>query len=270
MADRPRSIHWPEYLIEGAGLGLFMVSAAVFGALLNHPASPFVHAIPSALLRRALMGVAMGSTAVAIVYSRWGQRSGAHINPAITLTFYRLGKVARRDAIAYVAAQFIGGAFGLVVAGSLMRGALADPSVNYVATQPGAYGYGAAFTAEAAISFVLMLTVLSLSNTPALARLTGICAGLLVCCYITLEAPISGMSMNPARTFASALLAHSFMGLWIYFTAPALGMLAAAELFTRRYGLQRVACAKLHHPHDGVCIFGCQTKPPRQASIQAA
>lgn len=270
MAERTRSIHWPEYLIEGAALGLFMMSAAAFGTVLNHPASPAVRAIPNPLARRALMGLWMGTTAVAIVYSRWGQRSGAHMNPAITLTFYRLGKVVGRDVIGYVAAQFIGAVLGLTVAAMLLRGALSDPSVNYVTTLPGGYGYAVAFGAEAAISFLLMLTVLTVSNTAAIARFTGVCAGLLVWTYITLEAPLSGMSMNPARTFGSALLARSFMGLWIYFSAPALGMLAAAELFARRYGLQRVACAKLHHPRGGACIFRCNAKPSPQTSIQAA
>jgi aquaporin Z len=270
MAEPTRSIHWPEYLIEGAALGLFMMSAAVFGTVLNHPASPAVRAIPNELARRALMGLAMGSTAVSIVYSRWGQRSGAHINPAITLTFYRLGKVARRDAIGYITAQFTGAVLGITLASLLIGGALSNSSVNYVATVPGAYGHAVAFGAEAAISFVLMLTVLAVSNTPAIARFTGICAGLLVWSYITIEAPLSGMSMNPARTLGSALLAQRFMGLWIYFTAPVLGMFAAAELFTRRYGLRRVACAKLHHPRGGVCIFGCSTKPSAQTSIQAA
>ena len=119
-----------------------------------------------------------------------------------------------------------------------------------------------AFAAEALISFVLMLTVLTVSNHPRLARFTGICAGLLVWTYITVEAPLSGMSMNPARTFGSALLARDFPGLWIYFTAPPLGMLLAAEVFTRRFGAQRVLCAKLHHPHNGPCIFGCGASAP--------
>src|SRR5262249_9763930 len=110
---------------------------------------------------------------------------------------------------------------------------------------------------EATISFLMMLTVLVVSNTPRLSRLTGLCAGLLVWTYITVEAPLSGMSMNPARTFGSALLAHDFVGLWIYFTAPPLGMLVAAELYRHRFGAQRIACAKLHHPHTGHCIFGC-------------
>jgi aquaporin Z len=93
--------HWPEYLMEAAGLGIFMVSACGFGTLLEYPASPVRQAIPDPLARRALMGLAMGLTAIALVYSPWGKRSGAHLNPAVTWTFWRLGKVAPRDALAY-------------------------------------------------------------------------------------------------------------------------------------------------------------------------
>jgi len=92
MADALRH-HWPEYVIEAAGLGLFMVSAFMFGALLEHPASLAHQAIPDPLARRFLMGLAMGATAVGIIYSPWGKQSGAHINPSVTLTFLRLGKI---------------------------------------------------------------------------------------------------------------------------------------------------------------------------------
>src|SRR6201997_3928454 len=84
--------HWPEYLMEAACLGLFMVSACSFTVLLQHPGSIVRQMIPSAFLRRALTGVAMGLTAIALIYSPWGKQSGAHFNPSVTLTFFRLGK----------------------------------------------------------------------------------------------------------------------------------------------------------------------------------
>ena len=99
---------WPEYAIEAAGLGTFMTAACAFGTLLGHPGSPIVVALPDALPRRVLMGIAMGLTAVALIYSPWGRRSGAHFNPATTLTFWRLGKIQTRDAIAYWAAHVDG------------------------------------------------------------------------------------------------------------------------------------------------------------------
>jgi aquaporin Z len=206
---------------------------------------------------RVPMGVAMGATAIAIVYSPLGRRSGAHINPAMTLTFWRLGKVRAIDAASYVAAQFGGGVIGILAATRVLGGLPAHPAVNYVATVPGSSGPFVAFIAEALISFFMMLMVLIVSNTPRLARFTGVCAGILVAVYITFEAPLSGMSMNPARTLGSALLSHTGRSLWIYFTAPPVGMLLAAELFVRTLGAGRVRCAKLHHTSSARCIFRC-------------
>jgi aquaporin Z len=250
-----RNFHWPEYLMEAAGLGTFMFSACTFGVLLQYPGSTLHAAISDPTLRRVLMGVAMGLTAVTIVYSPWGRRSGAHINPCMTLTFLRLGKVAPADALFYVLAQFVGGATGVYVAAAALGPALADPAVNYVVTSPGDGGLPIAFAAEAAISFVLMLTVLFVSNVPSVARFTGVACGFLVASYIAIEAPASGMSMNPARTFASALAAGQWRALWIYFSAPPLGMLAAAELYLYFFGAEGVFCAKLDHPDDMPCIF---------------
>lgn len=247
--------HWPEYLIEAAGLGLFMISAFGFGTLLEHPASPVHQALPNPLLRRFFMGLAMGITAVSIIYSPWGKQSGAHINPSTTLTFFRLGKVAKWDAVFYVAAQFIGGVAGALLAASLLSAWVAHPAVNYVVTAPGYAGIGVAFIAEVAITFILMTVILQVSNHPGLHKLTGLCAGILVATYITLEAPISGMSMNPARTFASAVPAHHWVAVWIYFTAPLIGMLSAAEVYVRTRGVHSVMCAKLHHENTKRCIF---------------
>src|SRR5881397_1562519 len=108
--------HWPEYLMEAACLGLFMISAFTFGTILEHPDSPVHQAIPNSLLRRFLMGLAMGSTAIGIIYSPWGKQSGAHINPAVTMTFFRLGKIEPPDAFFYVMAQFAGGIAGVLLA----------------------------------------------------------------------------------------------------------------------------------------------------------
>jgi aquaporin Z len=202
------------------------------------------------------MGTAMGTTAIAIIYSPWGKRSGAHINPATTLTFFRLGKITPTDTVFYIAAQFSGGLTGVMLASLLLGKAITEPAVDYAATLPGEFGNTPAFLAEVLITFLLMSVILRVSNAKRWNHFTGLCAGLLVATYITFESPISGMSMNPARTFASAVPARAWMSLWIYFTAPMLGMLSAAEVY--RASKQRmVACAKLHHRNSQRCIFKC-------------
>jgi aquaporin Z len=252
--------HWPEYLMEAACLGLFMISAFTFGTIVEHPESLLHKAIPDPLLRRFLMGLAMGSTAIAIIYSPWGKQSGAHINPSTTLAFLRLGKVAAWDSLFYVVFQFIGGLSGALVAAVVLSAWVAHPAVNYVVTSPGRPGVLIAFGAEVAIAFLLMTVILHVSNNARAHRFTGFCAGVLVAIYITVEAPLSGMSMNPARSFASALAAQHWTAIWIYFTAPLIGMLAAAEVYVRSVGASSVACAKLHHENNKRCIF-CG-KPP--------
>ena len=247
--------HWPEYLMEAALLGAFMVSACVFGALYEFPQSPVHQGIMSGFLRRLLMGVTMGLTAIAIIYSPWGKQSGAHINPSVTFTFLRLGKIKLWDAIFYVAAQFAGAALGVVLVALLLGKQVSDPAVRDVVTVPGPKGPWVALLAEFVIAFVLMSTVLYFSNHHKLDRYTGLFAGLLVALYITLEAPFSGMSMNPARTFGSALSADVWASFWIYLTAPPLGMLAAAELYLWRRGGTAVKCCKLHHNNTKRCIF---------------
>src|SRR5438034_10737270 len=158
--------HWPEYLCEAAELGLFMISAGLFTILLWHPNSPIPNMIPSETVRRMLTGIAMGSTAIALVFSPLGKRSGAHFNPAVTLTFWRLGKVKNWDAVFYIIAQFIGGIAGVFIVALVARAMLSHPAVNYVATVPGPHGVAIAFIAELIIAFILMTVVLNVSNTP--------------------------------------------------------------------------------------------------------
>jgi aquaporin Z len=247
--------HWPEYLMEAAELGLFMISAGVFATLLEHPVSPVQQAIPSPFLRRMLIGIAMGLTAISIVFSPCGKQSGAHLNPSMTLTFFRLGKVHPWDAFFYILSQFVGGVAGVVLVAAVLGNTIAAPEVNYVVTVPGAYGPSIAFVAEMVISFILMTVVLTVSNIDRWARFTGLFAGALVATYITFEAPLSGMSMNPACTFGSALRAELFTSLWIYFTAPPLGMLLAAQTRLWVKGAHTIRCAKLHHQNSKRCIF---------------
>ena len=253
--------HWPEYLMEAIELGLFMFSACAFTVLLFHPSSPVAQSIPDGVLRRVMMGMAMGLTAIAIIFSPLGQRSGAHFNPSVTWTFFRLGKIEAWDAAFYTLFQFTGGIAGVMLASVTLGRLVAHQSVNYAATLPGSNGPIVAFFAEFLMSFILMSVVLTVSNTKRFGRWTGIFAGALVATYITFESPISGMSMNPARTFSSAVSARLWMSLWIYFIAPPLGMLLAAEVYQRLNPKPAIACAKLHHHNNKRCIFRCNFEP---------
>lgn len=247
--------------MEAWGLGMFMLAAGAATVALEASASPLHALVADPVTRRALIGLAMGLTAVGLIYSPWGRQSGAHLNPAVTLAFLRLGRIAHCDAVFYILAQFIGGTLGVLLACALFGAAFSGVPVNYVATLPGANGVVTAFAAEALISFGLMLAVLELSRHPRLAPYTGLAAGLLITLYILFEAPFSGMSMNPARSFASAAPSGIWHSAWIYFSAPILGMSAAAEWYRHRAH----GCAKLYHAEDKRCIH-CGYQPPASPS----
>jgi aquaporin Z len=247
--------HWPEYLMEAGLLGAFMVSACVFGVLYGFPGSPLRQVVGSGLFRNFLGGLSMGLTALCIFYSPWGKQSGAHINPSVTLTFFRLGKIPFWDALFYITSQFVGAVLGVLFVAQILGREVSDPAVRYVVTTPGPHGPWIALLAEFIIAVCMMSAVLYFSNHHRLSSYTGIFAAILVTIYITFEAPFSGMSMNPARTLGSALPADIWDGLWVYLTAPPLGMLVASELYLWRTGKLAVKCCKLHHNNSKRCIF---------------
>ena len=259
---------WRLYLDEAAELAIFMISACVFTVLLFHPGYAMVRKVPSPVVRRVLMGLAMGVTAVLIIHSPIGKRSGAHFNPAITLSYLRLGKIASWDAFFYVVFQFLGGIFGVGVSSLLLGPSLAAPGVDYAVTVPGRYGAAGAFAAELLMAAVLMGVVLWTSNRPRFAPYTSYLVGLLIALYILLFAPISGFSINPARTVGSAVFAHVWTAVWLYFVAPLLGMMGIAEVYLRSYGADRILCAKLHTAAGYPCPFLCQR--PEHRHLKAA
>jgi aquaporin Z len=262
-------LHWPEYLMEAAEAGLYLFSACAFATLLWHPNSPVHRYLPGQAVRRMLMGSAMSATIIAIVLSHWGKQSGAHFNPAVTFTFYRLQKMALWDAVFYCAAQFCAAVAGVALASLLLQGAPAHEAVRYAATVPGIYGHAVAFVAELVISFTLMSAILFASNHRILARYTHYFAAILVGVYIAFESPLSGMSANPARTFGPAVYASYWNTLWIYFIAPPTGMLAAAEIFLLVRQGEMPFCAKLHHRNNKRCIFSHSGADPTATEARA-
>lgn len=204
-----------------------MVSATFFTVLIDHP-NLYIHShVHPAMLRRALIGTCMGLTAFYILNSPFGKRSGAHINPSVTLVQYKLGNISFTDAACYVVFQFLGGSAGMFLIYLLLPNMVAHPQINYIITSPSDEGISVAFILEWLISFLLMTTVLYTNSSKKLSGYTATFVALLIAVFITLEAPYSGMSMNPARTFASAIVARQWNCFWLYCIAPPLGMLAA-------------------------------------------
>ncbi len=210
----------------------------------------------------------MGVTAILIIRSSMGKRSGAHFNPAITLTYLRLGKI-------YSAGRFLLRALpvhrrcrrGWGV-GDLHGTGTRQPVRHVRRNRAGKYGTGAAFAAETFMAALLMGIVLWTSNRPSLASYTSYLVGILITFYVLLFAPVSGFSINPARTTGSAVFAEVWTAIWIYFTAPVFGMLFSAEVYLRWQGQDRILCAKLHPDPAYECPFLCQYPGHHPATVK--
>ena len=238
-------INWKVYLIEAWALGMFMLSACAFVILFEHPYFGLPVIIPSPIIRRVCIGLAMSITAVLLIYSKWGKQSGAHMNPAVTLANYQLDRITLQDAIWYILAQFTGAAFFVFILKWVAFSFIANPSVNYVVTAPGIYGVWVAFIAEMLLSFTMFIIVLFISNCR-WAKFTGYFAGALVFLFIVFEAPLSGMSINPARSFGSALPAQNWDSFWLYIIAPITGMQLAALFYRNMYMVFKKECRSLN------------------------
>ncbi|GAA4016084.1 aquaporin [Hymenobacter fastidiosus] len=229
--------NWPYYLAEAVGLGVFMLCSTLLTLALEHPASGLHQALVAQgagdLLRRVPLGVGMGLVIVGLAYHPWGKRSGAHINPAVTLAFWQLGKMRRADVFWYILAQAGGGLGATLLLKVVLGTCLGHPRINFTVTQPGPGGAGLAFAAEFGISFVLMLVLLLSLHSARLRKATGWFVGVLITGYIIWETPYSGMSLNPARSLASAVAARNFADLWLYLVAPPAAMGLATVFFQR-------------------------------------
>ncbi|MEP7109347.1 MAG: aquaporin [Ferruginibacter sp.] len=223
--------NWKLYLMEALGLAIFMASACFFGGMMEGNTAIFHNAIPDDFERRVLMGLLMGLTALFIFYSPVTSGSGAHINPAVTVTFFRLGKISKTDTFFYIGFQFFGGTAAVYLMQWLMGDTLTAAPVNSVVTVPGRYSELSAALTEFCIAFIMITMVLFTSANPRLKKYTRIFAACLVCAYVITAGPVSGFGMNPARSFASAVPAHMYTSFWIYMVIPFAGMLTAAECY---------------------------------------
>jgi aquaporin Z len=244
--------------MEGAEIAVLMLSTSICGALVYGRDSPLKDVNLSRTSQAMLMGTAIAITTFLIIRSPFGRRTGAHFNPAVTLTFFWLGRVHRWDAACYVMAQFAGAVAGVLVASQILGLGLSAAPVRYFVTLPGSHGKGVAFLGEYLLSALLMGVVLYASNHRLLTRFAPLFVALLTVSYFAFSSSISGFSVNPARSFSSALFAWIWQGIWIYFLGPCLGMLTAATLYIRTIGPDSVYCAKVFHDLQSVCPFLCR------------
>jgi aquaporin Z len=251
-------VHWKEYLMEAAELAMLMLCICCAGALFYSGKSPMVNLGLPWSGRAAMMGLSVAGATFVIIKSPLGRRTGAHFNPALTLAYFSLRRVHHWDALGYIMAQFIGGAAGVFVAHQFLGTSLSDFPVRFVVTVPGRNGELFACLAVLITSFTLMGVVLIATSHQKLAKISPIFVALVTMFSYVSSASIAGYSVNPARSYSSALFAHIWWGIWIYFVAPCLGMVVAAYLYQSVAGPDRVYCAKVFHDFRSTCPFNCQ------------
>lgn len=196
-----------------------------FFLVLIGPGSAMVNAFSGGQLGQVGIALAFGFVVLAMIHAL-GHLSGAHINPAVTVAFWWVGRFPGSEVIPYIAAQCAGATLGSLV----LVNAVGHVG-NLGATVPG-IPIGAAFAIEWLLSFVLMFVIMAVATDERVANgSAGLAVGLTVGFCALMGGPLTGASMNPARSLGPAVVGDLWQSHWIYWAAPVTGMLASARLY---------------------------------------
>jgi aquaporin Z len=237
--------HWVEWWCEFAGTAVLM-SGGLSAVFLDFgPHSPVTRVLPSASGRLLLTGVLFAGTGSLVAISPIGRRSGAHINPAVTLAFWLRGKVHPHDLAGYIVAQCL----GALAATAALALAWSDTAraLSLGATRPGrGLADWQAALLEAGMTAALVALLLVLTSRARTARYTPLGNWVLVAFLVWKGAPYTGASLNPARSLGPAVLVPLLGPLWVYLVGPVAGSLFASGL-VRLAGAAEPVTAKLFH-----------------------
>jgi aquaporin Z len=215
--------------------------------------SSLAQALPSDSVRRLVVGGLFAACVSLVAVSPLGRLSGAHLNPAVTLSFWSLGRVSSRDVGGYLTAQLAGALAGTALVWQLW-GATAD-SVDGGATTLGT-GIGLAVSLEVAMTAVLIGVILLFVSDARLTSWTPLAIWPVITALVWIGSPYTGTSLNPTRSVAPALLFAQVADLWVYVLAPVAGAVAVGLLWRRRDRAAQPKTAKLFHDPEYPCCFG--------------
>ena len=247
--------HLPEYSAEliGTAFNIFVGFSIItfdFGKGL-----PMEHLVPNSSVRLLINGLIFAGSGSLFAISPLGKLSGAHLNPCLSLAFWVQGKMYKQDLVGYIIAQFLGASVGtwLVV---VVWGRYAA-SVNNGVTLPGdGYALWYVFLAEVLMTCLLVLSIFIFLSSRRLMRWTPLMTWLLVALMVWQGAPISGTSLNTARSIGPALVTPLWRDQWLYCVAPPLGALLAVGIFQLlSVGKRQLLTGKLFHTPNYRCIF---------------
>jgi aquaporin Z len=250
-------------LLFGGLSGLFLDFA---------PGSPVARVLPGQSWRLLVTGLILATTGLIVTASPLGRRSGAHLNPSVTLAFWCRGHVHPHDLAGYLTAQVVGAVAGTQLArwcwGS--RATALDLGV----TRPGqGISAPAAVTIEALATFILLTAILAAVSSPRTARWTPVAAWGTVALLVWQAGALTGASLNPARSLAPALLAPHTAGLWIYVAGPVAGSLLAAAVITMLPGIETRTAKLLHdarYPSTMATTLPVAPSPARESRPEMA
>jgi aquaporin Z len=197
--------------------------------------------------RLLLTGLIFAGTGSLIAISPLGRRSGAHLNPVVTLAFWTQHKVHWHDLLGYLVSQFVGAIVGTLVAHALWRNQAV--SVSDGLTTPGAgVADPLAVAVEAGMTACLLLAILFMTSHHRTTRFTPLLLWLLIAVFVWQLAPLTGTSMNPARSLGPALMARDLRTYWIYIVGPLLGAASAVGVFSTARRTEVLTTKLFHDP----------------------
>jgi aquaporin Z len=247
-----RGLHWRIWAAEATGTALLVLGALSAVALTLGRNTPVADSVSSSSVRLLLAGLMVGGVVALIAVSPLGRLSGSHLNPAVTLALGVLGRVSAHDLGGYLASQFIGALVGALAFHALWGGVAL--SVGGGVTHP-SVATPVALATEAAMTGLLVATILFCLSRERLARWTPLVVWLLLATLIWRFSRYTGTSLNPARSEGPAAAFDDWHDLWIYLVAPVAGALTVATLWRRAGPTMRPKTAKLFHDCRYPCAF---------------
>jgi aquaporin Z len=260
-----KRLHWPEYGAEFLGTA-FLIFAGLSAVVFDFGQGlPLAIWLPNASIRRLITGLCFAGSGSLVAISPFGKLSGGHINPAVSLAFWVHGKMHHHDIVGYILAQFLGALLGeaLLV---LVWGQYAHSVLDGMTLPGDSYPLWVVFLAEVGLTGLLVFGIFVFVSDHRLMRWTPLMTWLLVATMVWLEAPISGTSLNPARSFAPACIAGLWTDQWLYWIAPPCGAILAVGLFRLfSLGERDVLTGKLFHVSHYRSLFKNVQAPHKPA-----
>jgi aquaporin Z len=249
-------LHWPEYGSELLGTTFFVFIALSAVTFNFGSGSPLAVVLPNSSARRLITGLILAGSGPLVAISPLGKLGGAHINPAVSLAFWLQGKMHQHDLVGYIASQFLGATLGAGLAVLTWRERAT--SVHNGVTAPGVgYPIWGVFLVEMGFSCLLVLAIFLFVSSRRLMHWTPLMTWILVALIYWQAAPISGSSLNPARSFGPALVSWFWRDQWLYYLASPIGAILAVIIFRSlsMVGINDVLTAKIFHAPRYRCIF---------------